>query len=694
MCCVFFASCDQLPPELMEDLGPVLEKLGVMNHEHNFTLTETVDPTCTEKGSYLYTCECGETKNEEFGEPLGHKYELVKEVAPTCKVDGSRKMMCYQCMTSKSEPGEPATGHNIAAFIEISRLQNCTNKNCPYAVLPKGDGKYEEVIVYKFTESDIADFEATWNELDGIISAADPYDATLHGYLEGSDTHLAYQIMEAKYEELYDILEYVTAQYQIAQVEYHVSMGDKTKKANFEYISEVRTDLVADFYIFSEPIYNSMYREYYYEGMTEQEILAFIFESNAVSNAEYKALVDRNNEIELEFNETASPETGDEVPNLYAEFVENNKKIAALMGYDNYVEYAYENVYDRDYSYQDVQELFGYVKEYISPVYNKIYGKWNSITANLSATSAAYKAYETYIMDSFFTNYKSNKLLNDYIDNKEMGFTSESGKKVSFSDELNNLMGDGNLFRGTYDGAYVTNLYGMDLPIAYFGKGSYSNCFTVAHEFGHYMNEIYSGGKFSQSFDLLEMHSQGNEMLYLAYIKGLNGVIPADGVEFIETFQVLNMLDITVRALVVDIFEQAVYTDTYTGTYSDEIMKDGKITADEYDRLFLSIATDLGVDKYVGDTYWRYVTISSPCYYISYSVSALSVLQLYPMAIEDYDEAKDSYLKLFTYVDEYESEDNYEYMTTEETLQYAGLLSFKDEELYKYINKYFMTALQ
>ena len=39
------------------------------------------------------------------------------------------------------------------------------------------------------------------------------------------------------------------------------------------------------------------------------------------------------------------------------------------------------------------------------------------------------------------------------------------------------------------------------------------------HEFGHYMNEIYNEDKYSQSFDLLETHSQGQEMLFMSYAK-------------------------------------------------------------------------------------------------------------------------------------------------------------------------------
>jgi hypothetical protein len=77
------------------------------------------------------------------------------------------------------------------------------------------------------------------------------------------------------------------------------------------------------------------------------------------------------------------------------------------------------------------------------------------------------------------------------------------------------------------------------------------------------------------------------------------------------------------------------------------------------------------------------MTITSPCYYVSYSVSAISVLQLYEMAHTDgFNAAKDAYLKLFTYVDE-----NPE-MTMDEVLAYAGMLSYSDEELYVNLKNY------
>lgn len=698
--CAFFASCEYLPESVQDKLAPVLDKIGLGGddtpedepqeevHEHNFVETIKREPGCSLPGKKAMVCECGEEKDvQEFGEPLGHDFKVTGETQATCNNQGSTKSTCTRCFTTEVKY-YPAIGHNFAEFVESSRLIPCTNEFCSYARIPDGNGKYAEVIVYKFTEDDLAKFDEIFAELDEIISSAPAYNAALHSYQPGSDTEAAYLIMEAKYEELYDVLEYVTAQYQIAQLEYHVTMAT-AQKDNYDYISQIRTDLVADFYSFSEAIYNSMYRDYYYYGMTEAEIKAFIFESNAVSNPEYKALVDRNNEIELEFLDIADAATSELVPELYAEFVENNKKIAKLMGYNNYLEYAYENVYDRDYSYQDVKVIADNVKQHISPAYSKVYSKWNDITSQENLTNEAYSAYNTYILESFFTNYESNKQLNDYID--LMGFTANPNKQITFSDELNKLMADGNLFRGQYQGAYVTSLYGMEIPVAYFGGSSYSSSFTVAHEFGHYMNEVYSGGEYSQSFDLLEMHSQGNEILYLTYLKNLDGVIHEDGIEMLETYQLLVMLDTVMNALAVDTFEQAVYTNSYDGKDAAIIMADGMITADEYDKLYASIIADFGGTAYMSNTYWRHMTITSPCYYVSYSVSALSVLQLYPMANNDFAAAQSAYLKLFTYVDEYEN--GSEYMTTEETLIYAGLYSFTDQRLYVEVSAFLSSLL-
>ena len=323
-----------------------------------------------------------------------------------------------------------------------------------------------------------------------------------------------------------------------------------------------------------------------------------------------------------------------------------------------------------------------YVKTYLVPTFSNMYKTFKS----LSLDQSDYAGYYTCTQDSFFDKVDANIVFNDFIDDMEMGFTTNPDKIYSFSDELNNLVSDGNLFRGTYEGAYVTYLNNAGIPIAYFGAGN-NNIFTVAHEFGHFMNEIYNESQYDQSYDLLEVHSQGHESLLLAYIEQ-EKLFSGSVLKAASTEQMLNNLFIIVCALQVDTFEQAIYLDYYDGYGSEEIMADGTITYDEYQTLYEYIAEDFGIaEEYQNNEYWRHgMTITSPCYYVSYSVSAVNALQIYMMASTDgLDTAKDSYLKLITYTDVDPSYD------MNQVLEYAGLASYMDEELYKDLAEFFAT---
>ena len=693
--CLAFASCEMLPDEVMDKLAPVLEKIGVdagekpveePPHEHDFVLTETVASTCKKSGKEVYTCACGETKTTELPKSTEHAFELKEKVEPTCTAKGSETYVCADCEKTKTNKVGNATGHSYgeAEFVEYSRLIPCVNPGCNFGYMPDGNGKYLEVIVYKpdEVEAKVAEYETIYGEIEAIINAADKYDPELHAFVKDSELYKANKAMEEKYKELNDILIFITGQYQIAQLEFYINLDDASQE-NFNYVANSRTEMVSKFYAFSGPIAESMFREYYYEGMTDEEINEYVSESDAVSNPEYAELVKRNDEIESEYLNIGKPESSSAVPVMYAEFVANNKRIAEILGYENYLEYAYSAIYDRDYSYTEVNQIYEYVKEYIVPVYVKLYRSYGSNNSAYGSSS------------SFFKSVDQNKSLNDYIDL----LTIQGNKTVSFSDEFNALMGEGRCFtNGKAGTAYVTSLYGVDfdgsdLPIAYFSSG-YSNFFTIAHEFGHFMNETYSEGKYNQSYDLLEMHSQGNEMLFLAYLNNNKGSIASSGLSYLNVYQPLNMFFAAVNAIAVDAFEQAVYLDYYEGPNAEEIMDFDEatglyITADEYDLLFTSIYSDMGVPtKYQSEGYWRNAVLRSPCYYVSYSISALSVMQLLPMGIEDFDAASEAYLKLFSYVDVYEN--GGDFMTTEEILHYAGLKSFTEEELYQEIYDYFM----
>lgn len=650
------------------------------NHTHEFVLSESdsTPATCTADGVEVKVCSCGE-KQETPIEATGHDMQFSAEVKPSCDSQGSTEYKCSKCGEIKSDSIE-AIGHKYEdAPSEPSRVIRCLNDGCTSCMWGQANNKNKDALTFRFTKDDEAAIDEKYNEVLSMIEAAAKYDPSLHGYAEEGELADEFATVDAAHTELYMLVENAISQKQLAEVAYYCDMDNSELEETYSYMMDYQTAVIAKFYTLSRPFYDSCYRDFYYYGMTEEEINAFLFDSDAISNPEYTALKERNNAIEVEFLALSNPEKGNELPILYAEFVENNNKMAEIMGYDNYLEYAYENVYGRDYTYQDATDLSVYVKTYLSAVFDAVYNKWNNFKGY---SQRDLDRYYNQVRNSFFENLEGNTLVNDYID--VMAFSSNPDKSITFSDEFNKLMGDGNMFRGDYEGAFVTYIYSAELPIAYFGKG-YDSAFTIIHEFGHYMNEIYSedmDDDFSQSYDLLEMHSQGNELLYLCYLKQ-NAGFSRPTTTLVETDTLVNMFYIIMAGMTIDTFEQAIYLNTYEGTNSEVIMDDGKITYDEYDLLYTSICTDYGVEDVI-DGYWRYgMTITSPCYYVSYSVSAISVLQLYEMAnTESFDVARDAYLKLFTYVDE-----NPE-MTMEEILEYAGMLSFDDEQLYVNLKEY------
>lgn len=590
-----------------------------------------------------------------------------------CTKPGVVKHKCTLCGAEETED-VAALGHEMSEFVEASRVTFCTRENCTYTQFTQGNGKYTETLDFTFNDDDKTLLDTKHNELAAILEDAEDYNPDLHGLTEEGPLAESYAAAETLYEEYSDLIFEAQGQYSIAMTLYYCDHKNEELEQRYNDMQTYYTDLVAKFYSLSQPWYDSMFREFFFEGATEEEINAFLFDSNAYANEEYTTLKNRNDEIELEFNTLGNAAISPDVPRLYAEFVGNNARMAEILGYDNYLAYAYENMYDRDYTYQDAATFVEYVREYIVPVYNYIYDKWE--TCNLSDQEAV-NTYYSVVSNSFFKDAFGNKLFNDYIDDMNMAFTSNPEKEISFSDVLNNLMVDGNMFRGTYGGAYVTYIRGVNLPIAYFGKG-YDSAKTVAHEFGHYMNEIYNEDEYSQSFDLLETHSQGQEMLFITYAKSH---LTGNALKLVETYNLLSTIQTIILATQVDCFEQAIYLNQYEGPGAEEIMADGKITADEYDKVYAGLSEYLGIEEdYRVDEYWRYVTISSPCYYISYAISGVNALQIYVKAMnESFDAAKASYLKLFTYTDE-----NPE-MTTEEVLIYAGLTSYVDEQTFTLI---------
>ncbi len=623
----------------------------------------------------------------------GHSHEYVTTTVSSCLNDGYDMHAC-RCGDYYTDNEIAMTGHIFdyenADYIEMI---HCLNKGCNAITRKDSERIYDDDFVYNFDDAKKAEIDGRYEEILETLGAAAAYDAALHGYVKDSERYLANKAFEDVYNAFYDDIIYVIEQYQYAYVFYCVD-GNKENTDKYEFISEYRTSKISDFYALYRLIYETEYREYFFaeeEGWTSEDINEALILADSYGSEKYKDFNDRINEIEIEFRDLDDPASDDAVPELYEEFVELNNKIAQLSGYDNYIDYAYENVYSRDYTPEETAQMRNFVKSYFKGIFQSLYLKYASLSLNApSSGTEAYDVYNALLNKSIFETPLTSKIVKDYL--QVMQSSDAGDQEIDFYYHANELFKNGNYYTGSYSGAFSYWISAQNTSILYFGPGSYSGAFTFIHEYGHYYQNVYNKG-INVSYDLEEIYSQGNEMMLLAYLEDtLDDDILAEIYDDIYYDNLFNSLAIILLATAVDEFEYCVYT----GTSPDGTPT--QYTAEDYDELFLTIMKSYGIGSLLNPSYWRYVVIEAPCYYISYAMSAIPCLELLSIAdTEGFDVAQEIYLNLFTFTDDEanveidEMGDKTVKIGFADTLEYVGLNSVFDVEVYTRISEYFAT---
>ena len=95
-------------------------------HEHSYTEEITKQPTCTEEGEKIFTCDCGDTYTE-IVPAKGHTEVIDKAVPATCTTDGKTEgSHCYVCgEVIKAQTVIKATGHNFGSW-STTKAATCT----------------------------------------------------------------------------------------------------------------------------------------------------------------------------------------------------------------------------------------------------------------------------------------------------------------------------------------------------------------------------------------------------------------------------------------------------------------------------------------------------------------------------------------------------------------------------------------
>jgi hypothetical protein len=630
----------------------------------------------------------GGSSNSSGGATHEHNYVQTGTVAATCTEEGYVSYSCTICSNVYKQT-TPALGHLMEESSKSVRYLIPCSRGCGYAEMPTNANTYADYLKYEFSDEDKEDIADVITSLNKTIEEVGEYtDADV--YVEGSEMYYTNEAFYENFYTLYASVYYVVYQNYCGELQYNVDTTVEDAKNNYQQISDYYTQLIQDYYSLFKSVYNSKLRNYFFYDWTEEEIANILSYTEAYDD-ELTALNNRNTEILLDYNTNYSNSSKiytDNFTSLYAEFVENNNKIAQKKGFDNYLDYAYSEVYSRDYTYKDVHTIAEYYKKYLAPLLSQVVNSY--YTSSNGLTDAETTLFDEINNSSFFSDITANSITNEFLDAISLYGT------INYAQLFEDMINNGNYLLGNYASAYTVyldmkyfNAENKGFPVTYYGTG-YQDPSTIVHEFGHYTNNYYRNNDnnmnktISQSYDLLETHSHGMEYMYLSYLKN---VVSENVYNATKYYKLANSALEILLYMAVNMFEEAVYTNEYSGTYYLKIMNDGKITSDEYSLLFAGIMCDFGLQDYVYSSnayYWRRVVIPQPCYYVSYSFSTLAGLEFYLKAEEEgLSAAVESHNKIINYVDEHS-----EY-TYSQVLEYANLLSIEDEQLYVKLNKMF-----
>lgn len=308
---------------------------------------------------------------------------------------------------------------------------------------------------------------------------------------------------------------------------------------------------------------------------------------------------------------------------IFLELVQLRTQKARLDEYESYAEYAYEAGYVRDYMLEDAEKLFEEIKSGVVPALSDI----EDIYYSLDFTPV-YELPET-------TAEERLARVRTYLDriDPELADTFDYMEKYGLYD-MDQAAGKAEA-GFTVDLPYYNDAFIFDSPY-----GNYYDYITIIHEFGHYNYMFHNRENIlleQNNIDVCEIHSQGLEMLYYEYD---DKILDGEAGELFRFMEVYQMAQNTVQAALISEFEIEVY-------------KNPGMTLEDLNKLYLNLSEKYGIyyDRRMRELY-SWVDIShifnSPCYYIGYSTSALTSLDLLTLSEADRHEAVEKYMELTT----------------------------------------------
>lgn len=307
------------------------------------------------------------------------------------------------------------------------------------------------------------------------------------------------------------------------------------------------------------------------------------------------------------------------VAQVLVDVVPSANAYARLNGYDNYADYAYAEVYGRDYTPQQSRQLHALVKQYLVPLQGRVLtvGNFNG------------------------------KFDDAPLDDKQL-FTPESlldtvaAKLPQISDEYADVLAymrdkglaDIEMDEGRLSASFTSFMPIYRLAMVFCGTqdGDAGDLTTFVHEFGHFAFYMYE--QRDCGYDVGEFHSQGLEMLFMQFADEIFG----EAGDAYRLKELTRQMTAVVDGCLYDEFQQKLYQ-----------MDNPTVT--DANRLFHQLAQEYGYTyMHDHDEAYNWVTTAhtfiQPLYYVSYATSGLSACELLVRSQADFTAAADSYLAM------------------------------------------------
>ena len=558
-------------------------------HKHDFVKTQEESATCESAGYVILTCACGERLKTEIP-AIGHSFNLDENDYITV----AKCARCEKTTRNERENGKNTLKNKINFDFE-SRIESAYNSVC------------ESLI----NSAEIA------NDAEKLGSAFENFKANYgdftNYFLTARETYLNAFVLAA------------------------VDSGAETVREKAREIYE--NYLIKGLKLLAE-IKNSPFNEEFYSqnnGFSENGINAALNAADIYSqNGEYYLqLLTKAAKIEQKIE--AAGENSPELNDLYYNKVINNKKIAALFGFDGYAdggyaEYAYKVLYKREYKPNKAAKLRDYAKKYLLPLFKKLIQTHNENNSGaIAGNSAETGLAKRLLSDSVFTSDLSSGIFANYLKAIEKNCDNPAGKNCF--NVINSAFKNGRILSGNgtnggngaiNGGAFTIKTSRGGSGFIYLG-GQSDDAFSLAHECGHYFCE--ENAVYSLPTDLAETAAELSEALFLTYLTGENSPLSQIEKQRIENEKLLGFLSSALASAALDDFEQSVYADYYFSDSCDDF-KDGINPAD-YGILFGQILKDYGLSDYINANYYKAAIFNDSFYNFSYAAAAYSALAFY-----------------------------------------------------------------